>query len=188
MDNQTADSSGATPAQRRPLPSLTCPVAPDEVQKRLHARAARGKLAGYERVSASEFRIAAFGAPYDKRLIGRITPDPGQNAGSRVDFEVVWLKKLPAIMAVVVVLMFWPGVWLTDSLIKTYFTSYPQNGWLTAAWYLPLCALALPVLWKQWKGSGAAADEHARETVEALRGVLDAKAESGERKAEIGHS
>ncbi|MEO1129574.1 MAG: hypothetical protein AAFX05_07690 [Planctomycetota bacterium] len=172
-ENEQQESTGAG-ALSGPdaLPSLRVPHAPEDVIARLRKRSKRGKLAGFE-VSGppGTFSVAAFGNPYDRRLVGSVAP---ADQGSMVTFESVLLRKLPTLMIVVVIFTIWPGVLLTDSLLTTWFSWYPQATWVTYAWYIPLCLLAIPVLWKQYKTSNALAHEHALEQIDAMAKELDA--------------
>jgi hypothetical protein len=171
-----ADGDRAAPAPGPSLPTIRTSLDAAEILSRLEKRSRKGRLAGYRQTGARSFELSAFGAPYDKALVGTI--DERAGAGSEIAFELRTLWKLPAAMGVMVVVMFWPGVWLTDSLGSTYFGWWPRNFWITAAWYLPLCALALPVVWKQWKSSGVAAGAHARETVGELVGLVEGREEA----------
>lgn len=174
-DISAAELSGPAPA--RALPVLHSPLDPSTAMERLGALAKRGKLPGFEdrseadRVSHSDthaFRVLVFGNPYDRELLGAITP---QGEGSKTELESRLLRKFPTIVVVVMALALWPGVWLTDSMLATYFSWYPNNFWITAAWYLPLTLLCIPVLWKQFKKSEAGC---ATETAELLKKIAAA--------------
>lgn len=146
---------------------------PGAVVDRLAERSRRGKLPGFRELAAPAsgaraFEADAFGNPYDRSLVGLVEPTPG--GGSRLTFTLRTRWRLPIVVLVVLVLTVWPGVWLTDSLLTTYFGWYPRAFWVTAAWYLPLCALAVPVVIRQWKASKEQSAAHAAETVEKVRG------------------
>lgn len=155
------------------LPAIECGLPPSEVLARLLARAKRGKLAGYAALgtvagsSGAHFRASVFGQPYDRELIGSIASTP--EGGSRVTFRSRLLTKLPAIMIVVTVLTFQPGLWLTDQMLKIYFDWYRIPTWW---WYMPLVLLSLPVLWKQYTKSELAAAADARAVIEGIAETL----------------
>lgn len=156
------------------FPVIDAAVAPSEVLARLLALAKRGKLAGYAALprhprglDGAAFRVSAFGQPYDREVIALVAATPG--GGSRLSFESRLLRKLPATVIVMTVLTIQPGLWLTDSMLKLYFSWYRIETWW---WYLPLVLLSLPVLWKQFKRSEAAAREDALKVVEDIRAAL----------------
>ena len=178
----TGALSGPGGSRARPLkepdpafPRLTTALTPDEVIARLRKRSQQGKLPGFEHRGGHVFRVLAFGQPYDKELIGSVAQRPDRERGSSVRFSSRLLRKLPIIVGLVMALSIWPGVWLTHSLLITYFESYPQKMWITCAWYIPLCVIALPALWKQFRRSVAEADRHALETADAIARVIDAE-------------
>lgn len=164
-----------------PLPVITCDLAPSEVLARLLALAKRGKLAGYAALGrhprglpGAAFRVSAFGQPYDRELIACVTPTTTQQGGegqvgSRIEFESRLLRKLPAAVVVMVVLSIQPGLWLTDSMLRLYFSWYRIETWW---WYLPLVLLSVPVLWKQFRRSEAAAHEDALRAIQQIREAL----------------
>jgi len=173
----TLRGSLSGPRHAHTPPELLSPLDPSTVMERLGALAKRGKLPGFEDRSEAElvshsnvhaFRVLIFGNPYDRELLGTITPE---GEGSKLEFESRLLRKFPTIVIVVMVLALWPGVWLTDSMLATYFSWYPNNFWITAAWYLPLTLLCIPVLWKQFKKSEAGC---AAETSELLKKIATA--------------
>lgn len=162
------------------LPVLRTSLAPSEVLARLLALAKRGKLAGYqalgshptEKVGAA-FRVSVFGEPYDRELIAAVVPQGAgggsAGGGSVVKFESRLLRKLPAIMIIATILSIQPGMWLTDSMLKLYFSWYTIETWW---WYLPLVLLSIPMLWKQFKKSEAAAAADAAKVVGDIAAAL----------------
>lgn len=169
--------AGSEADARAGLPVIQTPLAPSEVLARLLALAKRGKLAGYAALgshptekSGAAFRVSVFGEPYDRELIASVVPEssPG-GTGSVIRFESRLLKKLPVIMVVLTVLTIQPGMWLTDSMLKLYFSWYTIQTWW---WYLPLTLLSIPLLWKQFKKSEAAAAADARKVVGDIAAAL----------------
>lgn len=176
----TTIASEHNPAVEAPTPpvgrehdlgTVESPHAPSEVLSRLLALAKRGKLAGYQAgtgdASASvgtTFRASIFGEPYDRELIGAVEPKAG--GGSIIRLRSRLLRKLPAIMIAVFILTVQPGLWLTDSMLKVYFSWYRIETWW---WYLPLVLLSAPVMWKQFKKSERTAAAEAALVVQAIR-------------------
>lgn len=125
-----------------------------------------GKLPGYRVGLASTgelFSFHGFGEPwdYEVRVVGE---------GQRVEFRPRIIRKAPLIFAIICILSIWPGAWLTDSMLKAYFSGY---SWNTYLWYLPLTILPIPPLaWRMWTRSKAAAREHAMEKIAMLRQAM----------------
>lgn len=156
---------------------MTAGAPPDQVVALLEHKSQQGKLPGFRREPSEgttlSARLGVFGAPYDRDLVLRVEP---AGSGSTIHMESRLRMRLPWTMIILTVVSFWPGVVLTDSLLSTWFPSwYPKAFWVTCAWYLPLCALAIPALWKQYKSSERASEEHLRETVAKLREWLGAR-------------
>ncbi len=148
------------------LPSITTELDPAECQARAAKLSKRGKLPGYA-PDPGLFSCAAFGAPFDERLVA-------QHTGSGVSFRAERLKKLPVIYAVVLALTVWPGVVFMDSLLNTWFGWYPNPWWFTWAWYIPLTALPIPWLWRSLtRKSRASALGHAHEQIARLASALE---------------
>lgn len=140
--------------------------------------AKRGKLPGFMKVGSGgggEFEVAAFGMLYDRVLRGRVE-------GDRVRFGGRLKRGLPIGVAVGFVLTLYPGVLLTDTLLNMWFRWYPQELWVTVAWYVPLTLLAAPALWAQFKASERASRRHAEETIAKIATALggDVVVEGGE--------
>lgn len=96
-------------------------------------------------------------------------------------------RLLPGAFLAVLVLTVWPGVWLTHSLLRTYFPGYgsPDALWSpTWWWYIPLTALSVPLGMRSAMGksrrTGAA---EAGKLVEKIRAILDAGDEAGSDRA-----
>lgn len=137
---------------------------------RLANASRRGRLAGYHaHERPSEFHIRIFGEPFDRRLVGEVRPDA---SGSRVAFHLVTLRTLPIVFIVFAIFTVWPGVWLTDSMLETY---YPpsKDWWWIGWWYIPLTALPLP--WaarKMWRKSQATAHSETAQAIERVEAAL----------------
>lgn len=174
-ESQPSPSVAATAAG--PLPAIDSPLAVEEVLSRLGALAKRGKLAGFARSASPDlFEVSAFGPPFDYRLIAAAERAP---SGTRLRFRIALMKKLPIIFALVVIVSIWPGVWLTDSMLRTYFSWYTMSFWGTCAWYMPLTVLPLPWMWKKMVvGSRAAANADARELIGKIAGAIEGRVTS----------
>jgi len=152
------------------IPELSTVRTPAEVLAFLERKSQQGKLPGFRREPGAPdaFRIGLYGAPYDRELLGTVSTS---STGSTVRFRSRLKPALPWFVIVTTVITFWPGVLLTDSLLSTWFPSwYPKEMWVTVAWYIPLCLLMLPALWKQFRASEKASEEHLRETLAKLVG------------------
>lgn len=151
-----------------PIPALVVTLSDEEILARAEQLARRGKLPGFERGGdGSLFRTAAFGAPFDYSLLARTA---SEGPGRVLRFEMRLRMRAPLIALIVTILTVWPGVWLTDSMLRTYFSGYDYRTWM---WYLPLSVLPLPWYFpRALRKSREAAIEHAMELVERLRVAL----------------
>lgn len=150
--------------------TLRTPLAPGEAVARLLKLSRKGKLAGFEKRTDTEFRVSVFGTLYDCQMIGRAQP---ADDGSTIILTTSLLKKLPVTIIVVFALATWPGVILTESLLESYFPGSLVARY-TWWWYIPLMLVTVPALIKQYKGSMRAAYEHEQEVIEKIRAALDA--------------
>ncbi|MBX3357043.1 MAG: hypothetical protein KF745_01315 [Phycisphaeraceae bacterium] len=144
----------------------------------LDAMARRGKLAGFEAGGGDGvFRVRDFGHPFESELVAR---------AERVDgwTEFTLRRRLrpamPWVFGLMLVATIWPGVWLTDSMLATYFGWY--RGIETWWWYLPLTVPAAPwAMWSAIRKSCAAGDNEAAIVVGKIEAALGS---SGERTRE----
>ena len=183
---------GTAATENELLPVVETPLDAEGVLAALERLAKRGKLAGFRRIDGRTFAASAFGTPYDRELIGtcepataRGTPHPGplpggEREGYVIRWRLVWKRKMPAIFAVVLIVSVWPGLPLTDSLLSTYWGWYegvtgPDRRFRTWMWYLPLTVPTAPLVWLAgFKKSRAGTVQHAAETVEKVRGAVQA--------------
>jgi hypothetical protein len=141
-------------------------------------RAARlGRVPGFEARGASGFRVEADAVPFAHELVGHIEELGGE--GSRVRLELRRMGRMPLLFAVVIALTVWPGVWLTDSLMATYWSAYgrwsQEMPWLTYAWYLPITVLPLPWMWRSMtRKSRTEAIESAQKQTRAIAEAIEA--------------
>lgn len=157
------DVSAALPDVRTPLPAA-------EIVERLERLSKRGKLPGFARGSGEVlFIVEAYATPFEGVVEAR-----AQTAAEAtlLKFSYRMLQKLPVIFAVVCVLTVWPGVILTDSLMKTYFPEFTESV-PTAWWYLPLTVLPFPWMWVSWlKKSRAMGRQSAQEQIAKISAEL----------------
>lgn len=183
-----AASESLSPTAIQSLSWLS-PLAPEAILEAFSAASRKGNLAGFKVLpsspdqggqgeQASSTRRCAcdiFGSPYDRQLLVTIEPATGSDQpGSVLRFDTKLRKAFPIVVIVVMALAIWPGVWLTDSLLVTYFSWYPKASWVTPAWYLPLMILSVPVLIGQFRKSEAQAAEHAATLMAKLRKLAGA--------------
>jgi hypothetical protein len=161
------------------LPSLRTDLSPEEVVTALDRASRRGRLPGFEALEgAGRFSAIAFGEPFDRALIGEARREGDR---TRVSFRLRALLRMPLVALAIIAVTIWPGVWLMDSLLVTYFSWYPRAGWVTPSWYLPLTVL--PLAWwapRTWRRSARAAEASARETIERIRVETGAEVVRGE--------
>ncbi|MDX2132706.1 MAG: hypothetical protein SFY69_11715 [Planctomycetota bacterium] len=153
-----------------PPPPLLVPQTPQEVVARLDERARRGKMAEFRAgPPPGLFSVTTAGQPFDYLLSAQGEASP---EGTRLAFSLKVLPRTPLIFAAVLVFTIWPGVWLTDSMLRSYWTGYDYATWM---WYLPVTVLPLP--WacvRLWKRSRRAAESHALEIIADIRAALGA--------------
>lgn len=149
------------------LPSIRTELAPGEIKVRTKRLSERGKLPGYEHEPRDAlFACAAFGNPFDYRLLA-------QHERDALRFRAKLKPKMPAIFWIVIALTIWPGVIFTDSLLNTWFGWYPNETWITYAWYMPLTILPLPWLhMKAMARTRLAALVHAHEQIGRIAKAL----------------
>ena len=150
------------------LPRVQTSLTAGEILKRAARQSERGKLPGFKsRPSDGLFECAGFGNPFDYRLVA--THEPGE-----LRFAAKLKARSPAIFWGAMAFTVWPGVIFTDSLLNTWFSWYPNETWITYAWYLPLTLLPLPWLHKSvMNKTRTAALVHAHEQIHRFAGVIE---------------
>lgn len=164
------------PAKAPPL-KLRSPLAPNDLRDALTQAGRRGKLHGYEPTGPDNFRLDCDAVPFEYELRGSVQPE---GEGSLITLRARRRPLMPTVFAATLIFTVWPGVWLTDSLIDVYWSTYARWGesmpWLTYAWYLPITALPLPWLWRSLtRKSAAMAGESVRDAIGAVRAVAGAE-------------
>ncbi len=169
-ENQPA--RGMASALEITLPTITSPLPPTDAVERLDRLSKRGKLPGFEKqpggVGGGGFICDIFGAPFDRELVAQVSATPG--GGCEITSQSRLRLKLPLIYAAVLIVTVWPGVWLTDSMLKIYFSWYTIETWW---WYLPMCLLMIPAVRKQWKTSQAVAAEESAELLKKIAAEVE---------------
>lgn len=168
---EAADETSETPHEAAGLTVRTT-LAPKEAMSRLDRASKQGKLPGFEQRGERAFRALVYGEPFDRELLGTIGEG---SSGSVIELRLRLLKKFPTIAIALVIVSIWPGVWLTDSMIQTYFPGYPNSFWVTAAWYLPLTVIPLPwMLRSMWRKSEGIAREELDKTIAKIERAVSA--------------
>jgi len=177
MSDSTNGGEAGGEAARGALPEIETSLGEGEILERLGTLSRRGKLPGFEHGGhAGLFSVAAFGTYFDRVLVGEADRE---GEGTHLRSRTVLPLKLPVAIGLVLALTVWPGVWLTDSMLATYWGWYgaqvARMGWLTYAWYLPLM-LPLPWMYKRaLVRSNAASEASARELIGRVAGALDGR-------------
>jgi len=149
------------------LPHIATDLESTEIATRAQRQSERGKLPGFvASIPDGLFEANAFGNPFDYRLIAYHAPN-------KLNFNLKIKRKMPIIFWVVMAFTIWPGVLFTDSILNTWFGWYPNETWITYAWYLPLTVLPLPWLHKAVMArTRLAALVHAHEQIHAIAKTL----------------
>lgn len=172
MQSPTRES-GSEPPPAPPVDGVTLDAAcaPAQVVERLAQASRRGKLPGFQAgPGAGEFRVRLMGEPFDREIQGRA--EPRGDAASAVSLRERVMPLWPVVAALFSAVAIWPGVWLTDSMLETYWP------WLTHRvatwwWYIPLTAIPLPfALRTMWRKSSAAAAEQREKAMRAIRDAI----------------
>lgn len=142
---------------------------------RLERLSRKGRLAGFRRIDDSTCESSVFGTLYDRVMTVSLTPAEG---GTRVVMSTRLKRTMPVVVIALMVFTLGPGVFVTHSMLETYFGWYPSALWVTCAWYLPLTLLAIPPLLKQFRTSEAGAKEHALETAQKVAKALETTLEA----------
>lgn len=169
----TSSVGGDGPSAAAPdaLPTVETGLSPVEIVNRLDIAARRGKMPGFVKGGSGgvTFSLSDFGTPFESELLSRAEAAGGGNR-STLRFELKIKPRWPWVFAIVLVLTVWPGVWLTDSLLKTYITSYSFPTWI---WYLPLTVPFVPLgMWTAIKRSRASGRAEAMQLIERIRKEL----------------
>ena len=164
-----APPTGATaPAHSNPLPDIDTALDSAEVVRRLDESSRRGRMPGFHRGSGPVlFTVTDFGSPFESVLEAR---SGSSSHGTRLTFSVRMKPRMAWIYGIVLVATVWPGVWITDSMLKTYFPGVNLYTWW---WYLLLTVPFVPLgMWSALRKSRESGLSEAREIVERIRSNL----------------
>lgn len=157
------------------LPRLVIPCSPAEALARLEAAARRGKLAGFHRPQRGDgsalFTVTDFGHPFESVLLAR-SDSPSEDQ-TILRFDLRLRPKLAWVYLLVLILTVWPGVWLTDSMLRTYFSGYDYRTWM---WYLPLTVPFVP--WGMWvavRRSRTSARVEAMKIIQSIAALVEGR-------------
>jgi hypothetical protein len=156
------------------LPDLVSPLPAQQVLSRLEAAAKKGRLPGFDTSRAGvSFCVDAFGAIFDYQLHAVFE---NEGSSTRIRFQLYRLPKTPALMAGAMAITVWPGLPMTDSMLRSWLGFYDRlPSWVTYAWYIPLTILPLPWMWWKWHTtSKEAATQHGLEQIAAIAALVDA--------------
>lgn len=155
------------------LRGVATPLSNAEVLDRLERLAKRGKLAGFRRGDNGVlFRAEAHGHTFDFDLLARA----GATDTTSLRFSLRIVPLAPVIAVVSILVAAGPGLWLTQSMLETYFSWYRWSLALTAAWYIPLTVLPAPLLLlRSLRHSREEAHKHAVETIERIAAEVDGR-------------
>lgn len=170
-DAQPEQSTQPDPRSGGALPDLEVSVGAEAVLERLALAARRGKLPEYARggPEGALFKASALGHPFDRDLLAWAEPREG---GTRLRFGLHWRKKVPIIYIIAMIATVEPGRYFLDVMIPGSW------GWGSIMWwYYPLTILSIPLMWWSFmRSSRRTTLETARESHEAIRTILGARA------------
>ncbi|MBY0311544.1 MAG: hypothetical protein K2W85_05710 [Phycisphaerales bacterium] len=175
------NSKPTTPLQDPTQIRVQSPLSAIEIVAALEAAARRGKMAGFQRIPGTTpvqgviCTISDFGTPFESVLETTAAASSGGRGGTELSFSLRMQTKLIWVFGIVLVATVWPGVWLTDSMLRTYFSGYDFRTWM---WYLPLTAPFVPLaLLTAIARSKASAQIEALAIIERIRAVVGARAD-----------
>lgn len=143
-------------------------LSPAVVLERLDEAARRGRMPGFH-AEPGGFRIRVFGEAFERELDASVTAD---GEGSVLKLRLRLRPLMPIVFALIGVTTVWPGVWLTESMLETY---YPpaQSWWPIWWWYVPLTVIPLPWAARSlWRKSQATASAEVSKTMSAIEREL----------------
>jgi hypothetical protein len=159
-----------THSEQTSLPAVRTSLSPEVVRDLLGTAARKGKMPGLMNASVpgAVFGISDFGHPFESVLQGHLSE-------GRISFTIRLKPLMPLVTLAILIATVWPGVWFTDSMLRTYFSGYQYQTWM---WYLPLTIPTVPwVMWSTIKKSRVSARADAPELIEkvaiAIGGTVD---------------
>lgn len=177
-ETQTESGSGG-----ETLPVVTTEKSAAEIVTALEKLSKRGKLPGFEKEREDGlFSVEAQGTPFDRRLVARARQRDGLTI---LEWALVTPMKWPIGIGVMLAVSVWPGLPITDSMLRIYWGWYERasgpDGWFsTWMWYLPLTVLPIPWFWRStMRKMRTSTLEGAREAVEKIAGAVEGEMVEG---------
>ena len=166
-----ADSEQQVYELSEPLPDVLTKLSRTGVVARLDKASRRGRLPGFsERDVEGLCSVAAFGSPFDKKLI--VIGDQDPDGRTRLRWRLRLSMKIPGALALLLAVSVWPGEPLTNSLLVTYFGFYNDwvsNGLQTWWWYLPMSIPSVLWVWHSaMRKANTSTHQSAHETVRKI--------------------
>lgn len=155
------------------LPSVRTPLTPARVIDLLARESKRGRLAGFKALGPGSASVTAFGGVYDHDLLIHARAASTPTGSTTVSCELHLQRKMPIIAVALFVFTIMPGLPITDSMLKIYFSWYTIETWW---WYMPLVLLSAPLMWKQFRSGQREAQRDALATIEKIRGLMEKSA------------
>ena len=130
---------------------INTPLAMPEILMRLEKAARRGELPGFERGgpaisgTTAAFYVDADAVPFEGVLIAIASTSAGESPGTMLHLHTRLKRRMPWVFFVVLALTAYPGVLLTESMIRTI---VPGWAWLWSTvwwWYFPLSVISIPL-------------------------------------------
>ncbi len=161
---------------------LNSSLALPEILIRLEKASRRGDLPGFERGgpnvsgSAAAFCVDADAVPFEGIVVATVAKAAGEQTGTTLHMHTRLKQRMPWIFFTVLVLTAYPGVLLTESMIRTMF---PGWTWLWGTvwwWYFPLSVISIPLaLIPAIKKSRTIAAQSAAEALANIGKLIEAK-------------
>ncbi|MCH7961772.1 MAG: hypothetical protein IIC49_05510 [Planctomycetes bacterium] len=173
VEAHAASDTSDTARRTGDLAVIRTRLSADEILDRVGTLSQRGRLPGFAGGRDGVLFVAmAFGRPFDRTLEARAVAGTD---GTELRFTSRLNRGLPWAFIALTAVSIWPGVWLTDSLLRTYFDWYRFATWM---WYLPVSVVPLPWAVRAIvRRSETAAAESARELIERIRAAVDGHTE-----------
>lgn len=131
--------------------ALTTSLPLPEILARLEKAARRGDLPGFERAgpaisgTPAAFHVDADALPFEGMLIATAAAATGEQPGTTLHLHTRLKQRMPWVFFIVLALTAYPGVLLTESMIRTI---VPGWAWLWSTvwwWYFPLAIVSIPL-------------------------------------------
>lgn len=152
------------------MANIVSPLPASEVIDRLERRAQQGKLPGFARQSENSCKVLVFAGMFDHEMTLSMRT---QGATTVVEPSLRMLRRMPTIIWVVLALSLYPGLPITDSMMRVYFGWYDAWSGATWWWYVPMTLLAVPAVLKQMKSARIEARIEGGKKMEEIAKVVE---------------